>query len=318
LHREFRSLLDSATGVHEFIIALNADIRGFSTFCREVQDPQAVLVIKKIYKKLIDEYFPDASFFKPTGDGLLIAMTCTETNAEQVIPQALITSLRVLKDFPKFCEGEAMIRFKVPQRIGIGLSMGPACRIVAEDKTLDYCGRVLNLASRLMDLARPSGVVFDQSLDVTLLPPELVQSFSQDRVYIRGVAEEDPIDVYHTPDTQIDDRSRRPLREAREKKMTLTFREIRQSLKVAPNIRCTLPSEPKAADQIEVWIKCPAMASGRRLKGSTNIPVHNFRYRSVGGTPCVLINTKNLVHHLKIARIKDRHKVEIRVHYGEK
>ena len=66
----------------------------------------------------------------------------------------------------------------------IGISRGTVCRLVSKGKTLDYSGRVVNLASRLMDDARPSGVVFDASVGIDLLSEEqakLLNYLAEDR-----------------------------------------------------------------------------------------------------------------------------------------
>jgi hypothetical protein len=60
-------------------------------------------------------------------------------------------------------------------------------------------GEVSNLASRLMGLARRSGVVLDGAFGVDLLPAEVASKFALDnRVYLPGIAEADPIAVYYT------------------------------------------------------------------------------------------------------------------------
>jgi len=85
MHRIIRKLLDDAAGISEFIIAVNLDIRGFSTFSQRVESPDAAMFIKRVYIKLIDEYFADLSFFKPTGDGLLLIIPYNERNLQEVV-----------------------------------------------------------------------------------------------------------------------------------------------------------------------------------------------------------------------------------------
>lgn len=79
MHREFKELLKDATGMSEYVIAVNLDIRGFSSFSKKVESPDVALFIKKVYSKLLDGYFPNASFFKPTGDGLLLTIPYNES-----------------------------------------------------------------------------------------------------------------------------------------------------------------------------------------------------------------------------------------------
>ncbi|MCJ7692880.1 MAG: hypothetical protein MUO22_05640 [Sedimentisphaerales bacterium] len=72
MHRNLRKLLENAEGVSEFIIAINVDIRGFSEFSLQVESPDAAMYVKRVYIRLVDDYLTGASFFKPTGDGLLL------------------------------------------------------------------------------------------------------------------------------------------------------------------------------------------------------------------------------------------------------
>ena len=50
-----------------------------------------------------------------------------------------------------------MITFELPPDIGIGVARGSATRISTQDGILDYSGRPLNLAARLVNFARPRG-----------------------------------------------------------------------------------------------------------------------------------------------------------------
>jgi class 3 adenylate cyclase len=163
MHRDLAALLPKATGVSEFVIALNVDIRGFSSFAKLAESSEAALFLKKVYLKLITEYFEDASFFKPTGDGLLIVQAFEEEELQQMVTGMVTKCLSVVTAFPHLLDGDPMINFDVPRKIGIGLTRGAATRLVSNDKILDYSGRPLNLASRLMDLARPSGIVMDKA-----------------------------------------------------------------------------------------------------------------------------------------------------------
>jgi len=203
MHREFRKLLEKATGASELVVAVNVDIRGFSSFSKTVDSLQAALFIKRVYMKLIDEYFSNQSFFKPTGDGLLIIIPYNEENLDEVLNETIISCLKVVVDFSSFCSSDPLINFNVPGKVGIGLSRGSACRLFSEDKTLDYSGSVLNIASRLMDLARPKGIVFDANLGIELLPDKVLTLFEKDDAFIKGVSEGEPIDIYRTKNIRI-------------------------------------------------------------------------------------------------------------------
>lgn len=199
MHRSFRKKLDKATGVSEFVIAVNVDIRGFSNWSLSVDSAQTALFIKKVYAKLIDQYFSEASFFKPTGDGLLVILGFDEDRVDQAVQKVIGDSISIVESFSTLCEDEPVVNFPVPENVGIGISRGPASRLLSGGVTLDYSGRVLNLASRLMDLARPRGVVFDTQLGFDLLPKELKRKFRKQKVYLSGVSPRQSIEVQCWP-----------------------------------------------------------------------------------------------------------------------
>lgn len=80
------------------------------------------------------------------------------------------------------------------------------------DKVLDYTGRPLNLAARLMDFARPSGVVLAGNAGTALLSDTTQKRFRPDAVYIDGIAEETPLDILYLADrTVIPDHRKLPI-----------------------------------------------------------------------------------------------------------
>jgi len=318
VHREFRKLLEQATGVSGFIIAVNIDVRGFSPFSMKVDSSETAIFIKSIYRKLIDGYFSDASFFKPAGDGLLIMLPYTEENLKEKASKSIATCLSVLKDFHSFCANEPMVNFEVPEAVGIGLSRGAACRLVSGDKTLDYSGRVLNLASRLMDLARPCGVVFDSGFGIQLLPKVLRNKFSRTKVYIRGIAEKEPVEILYTKEhTRISPMSKKPYEKIKWKTVTdaRTLREIKTSL---PRRIYSLPSEPLDSEQLIVRIEYPAVYKGARKKGLVVIARFNkFEYYMEAGEPTVSVSYEALAKKLEKEGVKDSWEVKIEIMYPE-
>lgn len=216
MYKEFLKLLEKATGRSEYVIAVNLDIRGFTPFCQRVESLQVATYITKIYGKIINDYFKNASFYKPAGDGLIIIIPFSAETLEKVARDTINSCLNLLKNFGSLCKDEHMINFRTPDKIGIGLTRGSICCIFVKDenKILDYSGRILNLASRLMDIARPSGIIFDESFGVDILKDEIKELFSEESGYIRGVAEEDPIRVYYTKKyTLLPNSFKKPLKE---------------------------------------------------------------------------------------------------------
>jgi len=154
--------------------------------------------VRRIYIEIIDKYFPKASFHKPTGDGLLIVIPYTAVTLEEVLCSTVRDCLEINQNFRSLVQGDHLINFETPERIGIGMSRGVACRISSNGTIVDYSGKVINLASRLNGFARPSGVIFDSGFGLGLLPKKTQELFVTDSIYIVGVAEEKPIVVHYT------------------------------------------------------------------------------------------------------------------------
>jgi len=192
-----RRLLGSAEGEPEFVIAAVLDIRGFSSFAMKVDSVQAAAYLRKVYTKIIDGYLQGPEFYKLTGDGLIVVFPCAES-VEHLASAVLRSFVKLISDFPKLCKGDPLINFEVPKMLGVGLSRGAAIRLVSEGKTLDYSGRPLNAAAKLMDLARPSGLVLDDSYGADLIPKELRSMFESTRVYLKGIGEGDLTRVHYT------------------------------------------------------------------------------------------------------------------------
>jgi len=112
---ELRELLKDAEGKPQLVIAVNADIRGFSAFSNR-DSFEVALFIRKAYIKLIDEYFSKASFIKPTGDGLLAVFHYTDSDYKDVIARTIRACLGVSKDFPSFSLAIAWCVLKFQRR----------------------------------------------------------------------------------------------------------------------------------------------------------------------------------------------------------
>ena len=319
MHREFRELLEKATGFSEFVVAINVDIRGFSPFSKTVESPEVAMFIKRVYMKLIDEYFSNASFFKPTGDGLLIIIPYTEENVDKVVNKTIMTCSHVLIDFGSFCVNDPMINFEVPRKVGIGLSRGSACRLISGDKILDYSGKVLNLASRLMDLARPRGIVFDANFGIELLPEKIIKHFAKESVYIKGIAERESIDIYYTKAyTRISQLNKQPIEEIKWERVedTRTLKQIRD---FGPTFIYDLSSKPVDPDQIKVKITHPGVVRGRKRAGIlTTFSFSNFGYYLEAGKPRLRLEFDALAKRLEIGGVKDSWEVDIEIMYPER
>jgi class 3 adenylate cyclase len=156
MHRELRRLLHAATGRSEFVVALFLDVRGFSGFARLAESTETAAYLRSLYKRILDNHFQEAAFFKPTGDGLLIVLRYDEGILSETVNAAVRGALAVVANFPTICADDPMINFEVPKELGVGISRGAATALVSGRKTLDYSGRRLNLAARLRPSASPA------------------------------------------------------------------------------------------------------------------------------------------------------------------
>jgi class 3 adenylate cyclase len=157
MHKDLRELLHSAEGRSRHVVVIFLDVRGFSSFAKIAESSDAAEFLRSVYTQILDDYFPEPEFFKLTGDGMLILYRYNRDTLTDVTNQAVETSLRLVKEFSTLCDTDPMVNFDVPGELGIGVARGAATALISGDKILDYSGRPLNLAARLMDLARPAG-----------------------------------------------------------------------------------------------------------------------------------------------------------------
>jgi len=301
MHKEFLKLLEKAKGHSEYIIAVNLDIRGFTSFCQSVESVNVATYITKIYSKIINGYFSNASYYKPTGDGLIIIIPFTAESLKEVANSTMNSCLNLLEKFGSLCINEPMINYDTPQKIGIGLTRGSACCIRTEDKVLDYSGRILNLASRLMDIARPSGIVFDESFGMELLKDETRELFSEEAVYVRGVAEEEPIKIHYTDKhTLIPDSYKQPLKEPKWK--TDTYEYSIETLESSGIEALSLPLGRKPLDENKITIVISHVnPSVEELRDSYNFSTaqDGIEYKRKGNAHYVLMDVHRTIEFLR-------------------
>jgi len=179
------------------------DIRGFSKFAGIAESSDTAIFLRDMYSRVLTHFFPEFTYAKPTGDGLMIVRElATEVDAVEAAGCGKFSNaVQLVKDFPGLTDENVLITISVPRRIGIGIARGSATRIVVDDGAIiDYSGRCLNLAARLMDLARPQGVIFSDRHARALLGEEIADELSNDDVYIKGVSEDDPVSILFTPE----------------------------------------------------------------------------------------------------------------------
>ncbi len=318
MHRLFREALEDATGESKFVIVVFIDIRGFSAFSKQCESPDTVMFLKRVYTKLIDSYFAFASFYKSTGDGLLFTIPFDEKNLEEMCQKVITSCLACHSEFRNICNNDPMITFEVPDKIGIGVARGTACCLISGDTIIDYSGRLLNLASRLTQLARPSGIVIEGSFGINLLSEEQKGSFAEERVYLDGIFEDEPIRVCFTKEfTTIPLRNRRPIAANRWRHQE-EINPFRHFLKLGI-FQYGLESEPLNPDDISVTVEYPSVVKGRILKGYSKVHrFDDFNYKVEAGKHLVQIDFRELCRRLEQRQVKKNMNVRVSIDYVEK
>lgn len=190
-----REKLEDAQGRSESTVIVFCDIRSFSQFSREHESPDIAMFIKRFYSLLLNDYFVNAVFAKPTGDGLLIVYRYDDKTLLTVSQEVFSQCFKVIQDFHSMFSNDLMINFKTPAYCGFGVSRGPSCCLYSGSMILDYSGQLLNLAARLNDYARPFGIVVDGNYQTAALPKDLAGRFEQKEVVLKGISEDKPYPI---------------------------------------------------------------------------------------------------------------------------
>ena len=321
MYQDFLKLLEKATGRSEYVIAVNLDIRSFTPICQKEDPLHVATYLKKIYSKIITGYFKNTSFYKPTGDGLIIIIPFTEEKLKKVARKTINSCLNLLENFGSLCDNEPMVNFPTPDKIGIGLTRGSACCIVSEEdnKIMDYSGRILNLASRLMDMARPSGIVFDEGFGIDLLSERKRKLFSEETAYIRGVAEVTPIKIHYTKEhTLISDSFKQPLREPKWKTITKE-NTLENYKKIGDLFQIKLDKKPLDEDKIRVDVSFPKPeVEGFRAHCDYKMDSPGVSFQQRANSYYVVFSIHEIIEHLESAGAKDETQVRFDVIYPSK
>jgi class 3 adenylate cyclase len=271
LHERLRELLRSARAESCRVVATFLDIRGFSTFSAQGESFDSALYLRSVFNTILSAHFDDTVFFKPTGDGLLLIHELPEKSLEvrATINSILSRAVTLVNVFGQITANDYTINFPVPQKLGIGIARGSATRLISDGGVLDYTGRCLNLAARLMDKARPSGVVFADTRAEQLMTPEVAQLFTSDQVCIRGISEQKPMPIMISADVEITALDREPLSDASKRwgdAQFMTVTEVRNSSDHA----FYLPRPPRSYERVGVHVEYPFFDKSEQPKNSVS------------------------------------------------
>lgn len=314
LSRFLDSLVD-AQGRSEFVIVVVVDIRGFSRFSTRHESPDIAMFIKRFYLRLINDYFPTASFVKPTGDGLLMTFRYDEKSLSEVAKVVIDACIKCLGDFPTLCKDDPMINFSLPDALGFGIARGTACCLFSGEEILDYSGHLLNLASRLNDLARPKGIVIDGAFLDTIIPESARSQFKKENVYVRSIAEDTSLQVFYLEKhVRISGNSLIPLSGEHWISVVNEF-AYSDLLKLSDIFFVHLESPPKGRKKIKVTLITPKRGFP---KLGTFRDFKDFKYLPQGSRPRIQLDLKKARETIRNDKIARSGKVKFVVEYVPK
>lgn len=310
-----RDQLAEAQGKSEFVIVVVADVRGFSAFSKRHESTDIAMFIKRFYMRLMDDYFAEAGFFKTKGDGLLMTFPYSETNLQQVSRYVISKCLQCLVEFPGICVGDPMINFKTPENIGFGIARGTACCLYAGDEIIDYSGHLLNLASRLMDLARPSGIVIDGHYMVDIIPEDFRESFREEDVFIRSISEEKPFKIFYLEDyVTIPEEFLSPMVSGNWHTIHKAFRM--QDIGDLRSLSIHLPVDPKPGTDIKVTMIYPKMRNRKEIKGyRAHRSFKDFEYNHEAGEYKIILDLKKAFKYLRSIGLNKTRPVHFKIQF---
>jgi len=176
---------------------------------------------------------------------------------------------------------------------------------------LDYSGHLLNLASRLTDLARPRGIVLDGAFGLDLLTDQQQGLFEEQEVYLPSVAEESPRRVYILSGVvELAEAAHRPVRLERWERVR-EEKTLRQWGLAAPRFGIDLPKTLKRSDGIQVEMGFPAFRAGRRVPGLRHYLPAPFDYRLQANRAMVVVRVDEMLASVRALGASARARVAI-------
>ena len=320
MNSEWVELIKNASGKSEYIFALIIDIRGFTNFCQTVDSVDVSTYIKKLYVKILDDYFPKSTYSKPMGDGLFITIKYEEENLEVLANEIVDNCIKLVDNFETILNDDPMITYDIPKRIGIGLTRGSACCIQTDDKIIDYSGKTLNHASRLLDKARPYGMICDFKEFDKILKPELRELFEEDEVCLRGISEKDPIKILYLKNkVEIDEKDKLPINEPKwhEYAVEYEYSAVKTWRKL---FSFYIDKKPISPNDVILIIARPKYINGEPVKDiftyqKYDIKSRKIKYNEEGGKPVLGFTTTEFKNSLKEENLPDNSVIIFHIRY---
>lgn len=317
MHEILKSSLPRAKGSSDHIVVIFLDVRGFSSFAGTAESINAALFLRTVYTRILERFFPRVTFFKLTGDGMMIIREYDQDDLVEIVNESIAKSIELVAAFPTLCQGDEMINFPVPQFLGIGIARGAATRLSGETNILDYSGRPLNLAARLMDFARPAGVVFSsENLGKNIIAKELLNLFTEDHVYVKGISESVPLSIhYETSNTQIESSSRLPINKYATRVIELEPTNL-ETVRTRGDFFNFLPEKPAHIESCKIFFSYPRAGKNGK-KHPTDLSYSDFKahFGYLQGQPGVTVKYDEVYESLKNENIRGTWEITSYIEY---
>ena len=151
------------------------------------------------------------------------------------------------------------------------MARGTACCLHSGNTIIDYSGHLLNLAARLTELARPSGIVIDAAFQKGIIPPDYRNRFEDAEVYIRSIAESTAIPVFILEDSvKLPKQALEPIEAKRWMAHRRNFK-VPELRKLGQLFRISLPSKADKHEPLKVRFQHPMMRGGHVVQGYSTI-----------------------------------------------
>ena len=161
------------------VVAVYADLRGFSQWSLTSSASEIARVIEVVYDRVIQlAFFYKHTFHKFLGDGFVLIWEVKDHGSRsEALHWAMAAAFEIHKRYWYIAQH---LRFPSPSGFGIGISCGEVIRIdpetfIPELNEPDFVGYPMNSGARLQKLAGPYGTVIDSAAaEIALNHPERV------------------------------------------------------------------------------------------------------------------------------------------------
>ncbi len=305
-------LLGDAEGVSQSMITIIVDIRGFTKFTNSADSVEVAWYLKRTYKHILETYFKDAKFCKPTGDGLIICYHAPEKQLSLLANTLSKKVFEMINTFPKTFINDPIITFDVPTNLGVAMTRGVGCELRSGKQIIDFSAKHINLASRLQDYARPKGVILDHSF-LSLLESD--HPYIVKEVYIEGFSEDFPTKILTSPEIELPAKALKKMGAATWKSLLIETIQFKDLLKRGSRFHHDVPVDLVSGSEVQAKISYPSYKNKRKEPGITSFFEESLEIIQKANKFSVVWNYESLHSHLLADGVRERDNIIVELTY---